>query len=311
MRGDEGRSTASRRAMLAAVGGLGLGAGCLGSDGDRVRVLSAGSLSVVLEDHVGPAFEADTGIAYEGEYRGTNVVVRMVEEGSKRPDVVVGADVGLLRDRLYPDHADWDVAFAGNEVGIAYAPGTDLGTRLEGGEPWYEVLADADDGELAISDPDLDPLGYRAAHLFELAEREHGLEGFRDAALERAYREPNEPQLLSGIEAGNRACAVAYRNMAVDHDVPFLELPDAYNFGNPAYADRYARASYVTDEGYETTGSPAVYNATVRRGADRAEAGRRFLSALLENPGLLEERGLRVGESFPRTHGEVPEGIEQ
>ncbi|AGB37389.1 extracellular solute-binding protein [Natronococcus occultus] len=309
MRGDDDRSTASRRAVVAAIGGLGLGAGCLGSD-DRVQILSAGSLAVVLEDHVGPAFEEETGIAYEGEYHGANAVMRMVEDGSKHPDVVISADVELLRDRLYPDHADWDVEFAANEVGIAYTPETEPGARLEDGDPWYDVLEDADEGELAISDPDLDPLGYRAVHLFELAEREYGLDGFRDAMVERAYHEPNEPQLLSGIEAGNRACAVAYRNMAVDHDVPFLELPDAYNFGTPEYADRYAEASYTTDEGYETKGSPTVYNATVRRDADRAEVGQQFLSFLLENRTLLEEQGLRRGESLPRAHGELPEGIE-
>ncbi|ELZ16551.1 molybdate ABC transporter periplasmic protein [Haloterrigena salina JCM 13891] len=307
-----GPSGGGRRAFLAAASATAAGvvgtAGCLGA-ADRVRVLSAGSLAVALEETVGPAFESETGRSYQGEYHGSTVVMRMIEEGTKHPDVVVSADAELLRDRLYPDQTDWDVEFAANEVGIAYDPDTGLGGRLAAGEPWYEVVADAGADDLAISDPDLDPLGYRAAQLFELAERRHDLEGFRETMLDTASREPDESKLLTGVEAGNRACAVVYRNMAVDHELPFRELPDAYNFGDPAHAETYATATYTTDEGYAARGRPAVYNATVRDDADNPDAGREFVSFLLEEPALLEDCGLRVDDALPRANGNVPEAI--
>ncbi|MDS0477564.1 extracellular solute-binding protein [Natrinema sp. 1APR25-10V2] len=316
MRSDDSRigvSASSRRAVLAATGGLTAGvigtAGCLGS-ADGVRVLAAGSLATLLEDGVGPTFESETDSRYEGEYYGTNALLRLVEDGTKHPDVVIGADVDLLRERLYPEQVDWDVAFAANEVVIAYASETELGSRLAAGKPWYEVFADADAGEIAISDPDLDPLGYRAILLFELLEREHGLEGFRDAMAEKVYREPDEPRLLAGLENGNRACAVAYGNMAAERDVAVRELPDAYNFGNPTYADRYAQVSYTTESGHTVAGSPVVYNATVLTGADTPDAGREFVSFLLERGDLLAEHGLRVGDALPRFHGDPPEAIE-
>ncbi|AEH37814.1 extracellular solute-binding protein [Halopiger xanaduensis] len=311
--GTAGRPTGSRRALLATLAGTTLGAvgtaGCL-ADGDRVRVLSAGSLASVLENGVGPAFRSETGIGYEGEYHGSNAVVRMVRDGTKRPDVAISADIGLLRDRLRPDYADWDLTFAANEVVIVYASETALGARLADGEPWYEVFADAGPDEIAISDPDLDPLGYRAVLLFELAAREHGLEGFRESMLERVYREPDEAQLLAGLEAGNRACAVAYKNMAVERDLPYRTLPDAYNFGNPDYASQYADASYTTDDGYTTRGSPVVYGATVCTTGDAQAAGREFVDFLASNPSLLTDRGLRVDDSLPRAHGDVPEVLE-
>ncbi|WP_254763852.1 extracellular solute-binding protein [Natrinema marinum] len=315
MRSRDGRTDASatgRRAVLAATGGLTAGligtAGCLGS-ADAVRVLAAGSLAVPLEDGVGPAFESASDTRYEGEYYGTNAVLRFVEDGTKHPDVVIGADVDLLRDRLYPAQANWDAEFAANEVVIAFAPETTLGRRLAAGDPWYEVFADAEDGEIAISDPDLDPLGYRALLLFELAEREHALGGFRDALAEKVYREPDEPRLLAGLENGNRACAVAYSNMAAERDVGVRELPDAYNFGNPSYADRYARVRYTTESGHTVAGSPVVYNATVPTDADDPDTGREFVSFLLERDDLLAERGLRVGDALPRFHGDPPEAI--
>ena len=300
----------SRRGFLstiAAGGVVGL-AGCLG--GESVSVLSAGSLAVVLEDHVGRAFQDEHGVEFRGEYYGANAVMRMVEDGQKHPDVVISADNVLLRDRLYNSHTDWDVEFASNSVGLAYNPETEFGRRLENGEPWYDLAADADEGELAISDPDLDPLGYRAMLAFQLAETEHELSGFVDRLAETVYREPEEPQLLAGVETGNRAAAVSYRNMAVDHGLPFVEFPDAYNFANPAYEDSYASVSYTTDRGYTARGSTIIYNATVIGRADNPEAGREFVRFLAAADELLAENGLTV-DGFPNSHGAVPAEIHQ
>jgi len=303
-------SMQSRRGFLATVGGgsvIGL-AGCLGTE--SVSILSAGSLAVVLEDHVGQAFQDEHGTEFRGEYYGANAVMRMVEDGQKHPDVVISADNALLRDRLYDAHTDWDVEFASNSVGLAYNPETEFGRRLENDEPWYEIAADAGEGEIAISDPDLDPLGYRAMLVFELAEAEHELSGFVEQLSETVYREPEEPQLLAGVETGNRAAAVSYRNMAVDHGLPFVEFPDSYNFANPEYEDHYASVSYTTDEGYTARGNTIIYNATVIDRADNPEAGRGFVRFLAAAGELLDENGLTV-EGFPNSHGAVPDEIDQ
>ncbi len=303
-------SMQSRRGFLRTVAGGGVVglSGCL--DDQTVSVLSAGSLAVVLEDHLGQAFADEHGIAFRGEYYGANAVMRMVEDGQKHPDVVISADNVLLRDRLYESHTDWDVEFASNSVGLAYNPDSEFGRRLENDEPWYELAETVDDGELAISDPDLDPLGYRAMLAFELAEAEYGLEGFVEQLSEAVYREPEEPQLLAGLEAGNRAAAVSYRNMAVDHGLPFVEFPDSYNFANPDYEDHYASVSYTTDEGYTADGNAIIYNATVIDRADNPDAGRSFVRFLAEAEQLLAENGLTV-EGFPNNHGAVPDEIQQ
>ena len=127
---------------------------------------------------------------------------------------------------------------------------------------------------------------------------------------ERAHVDGQEGQLLGGVQAGNRACAVSYRNMAVDWELPFLELPAAYNFADPAYEDAYATASYATADGHEVSGSLVSYNATVPEPAQRPADGERFVAFLRERSDLLEGGGLRVPDSFPRTRGDPPEAIE-
>jgi len=299
----------SRRAVLGLLGSAGAAglAGCLG--GGSVSVLAAGSLGTALEDVVGPAFADESGTAVHGEYHGSAVVVRMVRDRQANPDVAISADAGLLRDRLYPEHATWDVVFGANEVGLAYNPATDLGARLAAGEPWHEVLRSADDGEVAISDPELDPLGYRAVHLLALAEQQYDAPGLRKAVLADAYREPTEQRLLAGVETGNRAVAVAYRNMAHDRDLPFYDLPPELNFADPAHAERYAAVAYTTEDGHTVRGSPTLYSATVLESADDPDAGRAFVQFLLDSPGLLREAGLAVPGVLPRSHGQPPQAL--
>jgi molybdate/tungstate transport system substrate-binding protein len=228
----------------------------------------------------------------------------MVEEGQKNPDVVVSADARLLRRRLYDEHADWDAVFASNSVGIAYNAETEVGERLESGDAWYDVLRDADEGEIAISDPDLDPLGYRAVQMFELAEEKYGIDGFRDEMVSKVYEEPQEPQLLTGVRTGSRSAAVSYKNMAVDHNLPFHELPDDINFSDPERAEQYAEATYTTEDGTTFEGTPVLYNVTVLNDADSKDAGYEFVNYLLENRELLAEGCLSLPEV--KYHGNKP-----
>ncbi|MFP4530682.1 MAG: extracellular solute-binding protein [Halodesulfurarchaeum sp.] len=296
----------SRRAFLAATGAGAVGAiaGCLGGQTD-VSVLSAGSLATLFDDTVGPAFEDDREFGYRGEFTGSNAVMRMVLDEQKQPDVIVSADASLLRSRLPDSIAPWDVVFASNALVIAYGPETAVGDRLEAEDPWYEVLRSAD-AEIAMSDPDLDPLGYRAVQLFELAADYYDEPGLEEDLEENLVVDPNEPHLLAGIESKNRAAAIVYKNMAVDHDLPFVELPDELDFSNPAYADRYAEATYTTEDGTTVEGTPVLYNLTVPETAQHTDGGRAFVTYLLANPDLLAENGLVINDRFPTEHGPVP-----
>mgnify|MGYP002277140253 CR=1 FL=1 len=301
-----------RRAVLKSItGGAAIGlAGCLGSE-SSVSVLSAGSLAATFEDHVGPAFESETDITVQGEYFGSNAVMRMVEDGTKHPDVVVSADATLLRDRLVGTHTDWDVEFATNVLGIGYNADTEFGSKMDAGEQeWYDLIRETEQGDVAISNPEQDPLGYRAWQAFGLAEREHGIEGFRSEVWDRVEEVAEEPQVLGGVEGGSRAGAVIYENMARDHDIPFAPFPAAYSFADPSLADHYATAEYTFEDGTTVEGRPILYNATVLDRADAPEHGRRLVEFLANNPDdVLGEAGLATADSLPRAHGALPDGL--
>jgi molybdate/tungstate transport system substrate-binding protein len=308
----------SRRAFLAAGGGAAL-SGCvllgtapglfgLGRAGAAVDVLAAGSLLSAFDERVGTAFAEETGLDYRGEFRGSNAIVRLVEAGQKNPDVIVTADPGLLRESLGPEQVRWDVVFATNELGIAYAPETPVGDRLADGEPWYRVLADSR-VEVGRTDPNLDPLGYRTTMLFDLAERYYDRAGLASTLWDNSTVAARESHLLAGVEAGSRPAAYCYRNMAADHDLPFVELPPALNFADPEHATHYATATYTTDQGRTIEGRPILYAATVPETASNPNGARQFVRFLLENPDLLDQSGLTVPDGLPRARGRLPERL--
>jgi molybdate/tungstate transport system substrate-binding protein len=285
--------------LLATVGT----AGCLG--GASLSVLAAGSLALVVGEGVGPAFRRETGTEVRSEFHGSAAVIRFVREGVKRPDVVLSADADLLRRGLRPDFADWDVTLASNTLCLTAVPDSTVAERLRGDEPWYEVLADAE-GPVARSDPDVDPLGYRTLHAFDLAADFYDEPWIPETLRRETVVDPQEAHLLAGVETGERVAAFCYRNMAVERDLPVFELPSALNFADPARAEQYARASYTLPDGTVVRGSPVVYAATVLSAADNPAAGRAFVRFLLDSGDLLREYGLRVPASVPRRSGRVP-----
>lgn len=303
----------SRRAFLAAGGGVALGGcvvagttpGLFGQAGTAVDVLAAGSLLTAFDERVGPAFADETDFGYRGEYRGSNAIVRLVEAEQKNPDVIVSADPGSLRATLAPEFVTWDVVFGANELGIAYAPDTRVGGRLDTGVPWYRVCSDSR-VEVGRTDPNLDPLGYRTRMLFELAERHYDRSGLAANLRENSTVAARESHLLAGVEAGSRPAAYCYRNMAADHGLPFVELPPALNFADPGHASHYATATYTTDQGRTIEGTPICYTATVAQNAANPDAARQFVEFLLSNSDRLRESGLSVPDGLPRANGSPP-----
>ncbi|AWB27399.1 extracellular solute-binding protein [Halococcoides cellulosivorans] len=297
----------TRRAVLGGCGGLvATFAGCSGASG--ATVLAAGSLAAGFEDRVGPAFTETTEYAYGGEYRGSNALLRMVCEKQRRPDAIVSADAQLLRDRLRPELADWDVVVATNEVVIAADPSTAVGQRLLDGEYWPDVLRSSE-ATVARTDPDLDPLGYRALHLFELAERFYDEPGLADALEVATTVTPGEASLLAGVETGEYDAAIAYRNMAVDRDLGVRSLPPALNFADIARAEQYAEVSYTTSDGHTVHGRPVRYAATVPETAPDPAAGRAFVRFLADRADLLDAVGLTTGDGVPVYSGAVPREV--
>lgn len=303
------RADTRRRFLLtagaAAVAGT---AGCTGA-GSRgggqpttIAILAAGSLQNALANGLEPAVD----VPVEVETHGSATVARMIDEGKRDPDIVSVADVALFDDPLSPS---WHSVFTSNSVVIAYNPDTDGGERLAeaGTERWYEPMVD---GEVSVgrTDPDQDPLGYRTLFMLELASRYYDdAPNLGEQLLERNQIYP-EASLLSQFETGSIDAAIAYRNMAVEREYEYVELPDQIDLSNPQYAEEwYATTSYTLPSGQEIQGGVISYGSTLRNVSDAAVS----VFDVHTTGSYLEEHGFLVREQFPAYTGEVPRRVRE
>lgn len=284
--------------MAAGVTGV---AGCAnaGSQSDPVSILAAGSLNNALEN----GLRARVDDPVEVEAHGSAEVARLVAEGQKDPDVVSVADVALFDGPLRPG---WYAEFATNSVVVAYNSDTEGGRRVGEAGPngWYRPLLS---GEVALgrTDPDLDPLGYRALFVLELATDHYGTDvDLRAVVPEREQIYP-ETQLISQFETGSIDAAIAYRNMAVERGYDYVELPAAIDLSDPAHAERYASATYELPSGKVVKGGLVSYGSTLRSRSPAVDAV--FDEQL--TGAYLGEFGFVVPDDYPRFTSNAPDEL--
>ena len=293
----------TRRQACAGLVGVGggtlLGTRYLSPANEAVSILAAGSLSNALETTFPERVDSPLAVETHGSAR----IAQLVASGQKTPDIVAVADVSLFDSPLDPP---WYAEFASNELVVAYNGDTEGGRAIAeaGTERWYEPLL-SDDARLGRTDPNLDPLGYRTLFLLELASRYYGVEDLSARLLSQEQVYP-ETQLVSQLETGGIDAAVTYRNMAVERDYDYVELPPELNFGSPDHAERwYESVSWTLPSGKTVRGGLISYGATLR---DPAAASADVFDALV-SPSYLEAHGFDIPESYPRYHGDVPDRL--
>jgi molybdate/tungstate transport system substrate-binding protein len=282
------------------VGGSGRSAS--GSDGRSMTIamLAAGSLQRALSDGLQPAVD----VPLEIESHGSATVARLIAEGQRDPDIVSVADVALFDDPLDPP---WHSVFTSNAVVIAYNPDTEGGQRIAdaGEQRWYEPMRNGD-VTIGRTDPDQDPLGYRALFTLELASRYYDdASNLKNEILKRNQIYP-ETALISRFETGAIDAAIAYRNMAVERGYDYIDLPDQIDLSNPRYvSDWYSEPTYRLPSGQEIQGGLISYGATIRKMSDAALS----VFDTLTTGEYLDEAGFLLRESFPTYDGDVPQRV--
>jgi len=309
---------------------LATSAGCTGTSPEQtiLTVIPAGSLLYPLED-IEAAFETqhpEIDVRIEGH--GSIQAIRQVTDLEREVDVVAVADASLIPDMMYRpmakgggNYTDWYVAFAGNEVVVAYtnkSAGADEITQ----ENWYQVLT-RPDVRVGFSNPMLDACGYRALMVTALAEEYYGepglfeviiggsfdpaltvtrTDGVTEITLPELMRPADEKvairdgsiYLLSLLDASGIDYAFEYRSVAEEHGLRWIDLPPEINLGSAEHADDYQKV-HVTlgfqrfqSIGSERIGQPVAYAITIPTNAPHPDEARMFVDFVLER--FQEER---------------------
>jgi len=250
-----------------------------------LTVLHAGALSALMARGLGPAFERASDIAERGH---SVALADGIKDGSKVGDIFLSADAAVnetLRGATNGDWVRWFVVFARNAVVLAYSPRGALAARLaragDGAPPWHELLRQPG-VRLRRNDPDSDPLGYYTVLVCRLAERHYGVPGLAEAILGT----PKNPAQVvqpepGGLASGTLDAMFLYRSAALEAGLPFLDLPDASNLGDPERAADYGQATYTAADGRTFQGHPIRFSAALLARATHPEEALHFLAFLL------------------------------
>lgn len=276
-----------------------------------LKVFHAGSLAVPFEE-AEKKFEAlYPNVDLRRESYGSAKAIRQITDVGKRGDVIAVADYSLIPSMMYPEYANWVIRFARNDMVLAYNPEKSKYAEEITPENWYEILR-KDDVTFGFSNPNLDPCGYRAVMVCQLAELYYDDDKiFEDLILkntaitiseengtysiqtpeqlkpntEKVTIKPKEVDLTALVEAGGLDYYFIYRSVAVQHGLPFVDLPDEMDLSKVEYADAYKKVKLQTIDGKTKTGKPIVYGIAVPRNAENPELGLEFVKFVIGNAG--------------------------
>ncbi len=283
-------------ALVVAAGGSALAA----SPSGKLIIFHAGSLSVPFAA-MEKAFEAKyPGVDIQRESGGSTKLARLISEVGKPADIMASADFAVINKILIPKFASWNARFASNQMVLCYTDKSRFAKDISS-KNWYEILQKKD-VSWGHSDPNLDPCGYRALMVLQLAEKFHKKPGLNEALLaNRPIKNvrPKSVELVSLLQAGHMDYAWEYMSVAVQHGLKYVTLDDHLNLGNFQMDPFYAQAKVkVTGKEpgtfMELTGDSITYGVTMLDTAPNKEAAQAFLAYLFSPDGglkILKEMG--------------------
>ncbi len=263
-------------------------------EGDLV-IFHAGSLSVPFGEMEAEFEEMYPNVDILREPGGSRTCAKKISELGKSAHIMASADYTVIDNLLIPDHADFNVLFAKNEMVIGYSETSKYADEITT-ENWYEILL-RDGVNYGHSDHNADPCGYRSLMVYQLAEDHYGIEGLEadlDAHCPESNIRPKETDLLAMIETGTLDYFFIYRSVAVQHDLPFVELPEEINLSSVDFTDFYATATVEvagSEPGLTITqvGKPIVYGVTIPKNTPDEALSVAFINYLLDR-----EKGLSI-----------------
>ena len=298
--------------LLLIAGATAATAGCRGSGAERggpalrgpLVVFNAGSLAYPFRQLLEAFAREHPGVVPSQESSGSLEAARKLTDLGKIPDLLAVADYGVITRLLIPSHATGYTGFASNSMVLAYSDRSAFAGEITGAN-WWRILL-RPEVRWANSNPALDPNGYRALMVFQLAELHYGEPGLArrlERDLEPRFVRPSEAQLIGLVQAGELDYAWSYRSLAVTAGLRWVALPAEIDLSDPARTDQYLAArvrlpgpSLGGRDSVEFRGEPIRYALTIPTGAPHPELAREFVRFVLSQRGteILEQAGLVV-----------------
>src|SRR5262249_37397729 len=145
----------------------------------QLIVFNAGSLTSPVADLLNEFARLHPGITPLQESSGSLEAARKITELGKPCDVLAVADYEVVPSMVMPQHADWYLIFARNQLTLIYTPKSKFSDQINS-DNWYEILQRAG-VQYGYSNTDLEPAGYPALDNWKFDEKDDDTHGPSDS----------------------------------------------------------------------------------------------------------------------------------
>jgi molybdate/tungstate transport system substrate-binding protein len=273
----------SRRHLLAVPPILALGRALPAWAADAITVAYAGSMGVVMDQGLGPAFTAKTGTAFHGIGQAAMALAHLLAAKTTTADVFVSVSAGPVKVVEAAGLESSAVPVASTEFVLAYSPKSKYAAAFEkaGTAGWVDVLSNPA-LRYGRTDPAVDPQGAYNLYCLQLAEiyyKEPGLAKKIAGPMENPAQIFAEPSLLARLQEGQIDATLGYKSAVLSQKLPYTALPPEINFSSPAYKEDYEKAT-LTLKGKAAHPSPLVFYAAALKNAANPAGATAFVDFL-------------------------------
>lgn len=271
------------------------------------RVTYAGSMGVVMDKALGPAFARAHQVNYQGQGQGAYGMANLLASKKVVADVFVSITPGPIAILQKAGLVEKAQPVASTSMVIAYNPKGKyaqafdaIRTGKAGAQPWWKVLQ-TPTLRFGRTDPATDPQGQNIIFTMLLAERYYQQPDLAKTVLGSTQNPQQvlaEGGLLTRLEAGQVDAASGYESATRSAGLPYISLPDEINLSNPAMDPTwYSKVSFdITDpKGEQKTlhTQPLVFYAAVLKNAPHPELAKQFVQFMqsAEGQALFAKNG--------------------
>jgi molybdate/tungstate transport system substrate-binding protein len=277
----------SRRSLFAACAVLLAATGPAVAQ-QKITVAFAGSMGVVMDKGLGPAFAAKTGVQFQGIGQASLGLANLLAAKSLNADVFVPVSAAPVKIVEKAGLTASAVPVASTRIVLAYSPRSSFAAALAAakGDDWTKILQ-APGLRFGRTDPNTDPQGQYALYALQLAGLYYKQPGLADKIAGPVVNTTQifaEPSLLARLQDGQIDATLGYESAVISQHLPFITLPAEIDFSNPALTKPwYGKASLtITAKGVTKTvhPSPLVFYAAVLSDAASPQAAADFVAFL-------------------------------
>ncbi len=267
-----------------------------------ITVAFAGSMGVVMDLGLGPAYQAKTGTQYQGIGQAAMGLAHLLAAKSLMADVFVSVSAGPIKVLETAGLVSSAVPVASTEMVLAYSPKSKYAAAFAAakGDAWTKILA-TPGLRFGRTDPSVDPQGAYVLYALQLAALY-----YNNPALATGITGPQdnpaqifaEPSLLARLQDGEIDATLGYESAVISQKLPYVKLPPEISFSTPSLAkDWYSKAA-LTLKGKLAHPSPLVFYAALLENAANPAAAQGFVSLLTSPQGqaIFAEYGSNPGK---------------